>query len=142
MKDPGRQVIGPYEIVAPLGAGGMGEVDRAWDPRLQREVALKMLPDDVARDPERRRRLQDEARAAGALNHPNILAVYDVGSETAYIVTELVDTFPLDPRWRVAARFDALETPTAIRVPDVRGGPSSSRRSERSCYGSRAPSIA
>jgi serine/threonine protein kinase len=93
LTDSSRTLIGPYEIVAPLGAGGMGEVHRAWDPRLQREVALKVLPDDVARDPDRRRRFLDEARAAGALNHPNILAVYDVSLDesTSYIVTELVD---------------------------------------------------
>jgi Tol biopolymer transport system component len=71
----------------------MGEVYRAWDPRLHREVALKILREDVAQDPERRRRFLDEARAAGALNHPNILAVYDVSISdgTPYIVTELVD---------------------------------------------------
>jgi Tol biopolymer transport system component len=71
----------------------MGEVYRARDPRLQRDVALKVLPDDVAHDPERRRRFLDEARAAGALNHPNILAVYDVsiGDGPPYIVTELVE---------------------------------------------------
>lgn len=93
MTDPNRTLIGPYEIVAPLGAGGMGEVYRAWDPRLQREVALKVLPDDVARDPDRRRRFLDEARAAGGLSHPNILAVYDVSLDEggSYIVTELVD---------------------------------------------------
>jgi serine/threonine protein kinase len=88
-----RQRIGPYEIIGSLGAGGMGEVYRAWDPRLNREVALKILPDDVARDRVRRRRFLEEARAAGSLSHPNVLAVYDVsvGTSTAFIVSELLD---------------------------------------------------
>jgi serine/threonine protein kinase len=85
--------LGPYEIVAPLGAGGMGEVYRARDTRLGRDVALKILPPDVANDPMRRQRFELEARAVAALNHPNIVAVYDVGD--GYIVSELVDGEPL-----------------------------------------------
>jgi Tol biopolymer transport system component len=82
--------LGPYEILAPLGAGGMGEVYRARDQRLGREVALKILPSD---DTERLRRFEQEARAASALNHPNILTVYEFGSDrgVAYIATELID---------------------------------------------------
>src|SRR6185503_1275916 len=85
--------LGPYEIVAPLGAGGMGEVYRARDGRLGRDVSVKVLPTQLADDPERRRRFELEARAAGALNHPSVLAVLDVGAEgsTAYLVTELLD---------------------------------------------------
>src|SRR5437868_5661140 len=85
--------LGPYEIVAPLGAGGMGEVYRARDTRLGREIALKVLPDDVAADPARRQRFEQEARAVSALNHPNILSIYDVGSENGvvYMVSELVE---------------------------------------------------
>jgi eukaryotic-like serine/threonine-protein kinase len=88
-----HQRIGPYEIIGPLGAGGMGEVYRARDPRLNREVALKILPGDVARDQGRRRRFLEEARAAGGLSHPNVLAVYDVGvgAGTPFIVSELLD---------------------------------------------------
>jgi serine/threonine protein kinase len=71
--------LGPYEILAPLGAGGMGEVYRARDARLNREVAIKVLPAAFARDPERLRRFQQEAQAVAALNHPNILAVHDFG---------------------------------------------------------------
>jgi serine/threonine protein kinase len=85
--------LGPYEIVAPLGAGGMGEVYRARDTRLRREVALKVLPAAVADDPSRRQRFELEARAVAALNHPNIVAIHDVGAENGvfYIVSELVD---------------------------------------------------
>jgi serine/threonine protein kinase len=75
--------LGPYEIVSPLGAGGMGEVYRAHDSRLDRMVAIKLLPSEYARDPERVRRFEHEARAAAALNHPNILAVYDISIVTA-----------------------------------------------------------
>ena len=85
--------LGPYEILSPLGAGGMGEVYRARDKRLGRDIALKILPPEVANDPLRRQRFELEARAVAALNHPNIVAVYDVGE--GYIVSELVDGPPL-----------------------------------------------
>ena len=85
-------VLGPYVVVAPLGAGGMGEVYRARDERLGREVAIKVLPDSVAADPERLRRFENEARAAAALSHPNVLAVYDVNvSATPCVVFELLE---------------------------------------------------
>ena len=85
--------LGPYEIVTSLGAGGMGEVFRARDSRLSREVALKILPESFAHDAGRRARFKQEARAASALNHPNIISVYDIGEEAdvSYIVTELVE---------------------------------------------------
>jgi non-specific serine/threonine protein kinase len=86
--------LGPYEITGPLGAGGMGEVHRARDARLGRDVAIKILPAEVASDPERRARFEREARAASALNHPNIVTIYDVGSGTdgaLYIAMERVD---------------------------------------------------
>jgi serine/threonine protein kinase len=84
--------FGPYEVVALLGVGGMGEVYRGRDPRLKRDVAIKVLA-HAGTDPVRQRRFTDEAQAASALNHPNILAVYDVGTHdgTPYIVTELVE---------------------------------------------------
>jgi len=90
---PSGSRLDPYEILAPLGAGGMGEVYRARDPRLDREVAVKVLPEAVAADPERLSRFQREAEAAEALNHPNILAVLDVGVQEArpYVVTELLE---------------------------------------------------
>ena len=92
--------LGPYEILSPLGAGGMGEVYRARDLRLGRDVAVKVLPADYATDPERLGRFEQEARAAAALNHPNILAVYDIGTQTGapYLVTELLEGEPLDRR--------------------------------------------
>jgi Tol biopolymer transport system component len=90
--------LGPYEIVSPLGTGGMGAVFRARDPRLARDVAIKILHPERWSDPERRQRFEVEARAASALNHPNILTVYDIGTEgpIAYMVTELVDGQSLD----------------------------------------------
>jgi serine/threonine protein kinase len=85
--------LGPYEIVSPLGAGGMGEVYRAKDPRLGREVAIKVLPASFSADPDRLRRFEQEARAAGILNHPNITAVYDIGTDDGapYVVRELLE---------------------------------------------------
>src|SRR5215467_3256587 len=85
--------LGPYEILAPLGAGGMGEVYRARDSRLRREVAIKVLPPLFAQDADRLRRFEQEARAVGALNHPNILAIYDVGTQdgSPYLVSELLE---------------------------------------------------
>lgn len=85
--------IGPYEIQAPLGAGGMGEVYRALDSRLGRYVALKVLPAYLSNDADRLRRFEQEARATGLLNHPNVLAIYDLGSHNGapYIVSELLE---------------------------------------------------
>jgi Tol biopolymer transport system component len=85
--------LGPYEILAPIGAGGMGEVYRARDPRLGREVAIKVLPPSFSQDADRLRRFEQEARAAGVLNHPNITAVYDIGTheDAPYVVQELLE---------------------------------------------------
>ena len=85
--------LGPYEILTPLGAGGMGEVYRARDSRLGRDVAIKVLPPSFARDRERLQRFEHEARAAGALSHPNVVAVFDVGATDGipYLVSELLE---------------------------------------------------
>src|SRR4249920_866079 len=84
--------LGPYQVISPVGAGGMGEVYRARDPRLGRDVAIKVLPAAFSADADRLRRFDQEARAAAALNHPNILAVYDIGTHdgSPYIVSELL----------------------------------------------------
>jgi eukaryotic-like serine/threonine-protein kinase len=85
--------LGPYEILAPLGAGGMGEVYRARDARLGREVAIKVLPESVAADPDRLARFEREAKAVAALSHPNILAIFDFGTHEgiSYAVMELLE---------------------------------------------------
>jgi len=89
----GGERLGPYEIVGVLGVGGMGEVYRARDTRLGRPVAIKVLPSAVAEDDDRLRRFEQEARAAGALNHPNLIALYDVGrhDRVSYVVCELLE---------------------------------------------------
>jgi len=93
-------MLGPYHIVAKLGEGGMGVVYRAHDATLQRDVALKVLPPELAGEPDRRARLLREARAAASLNHPNVCTVYEVGEADgqAYIAMELVDGQPLSVR--------------------------------------------
>ncbi len=87
------RILGSYELLAPLGAGGMGEVYRARDLRLGRNVAIKLLPNSYRLDPERVRRFEREARAASALNHPNIITIYDIGAcdDGQFIVMELVE---------------------------------------------------
>src|ERR1700687_1526287 len=85
--------LGPYEIQSPLGAGGMGEVYRARDTRLAREVAIKVLPEAFARDADRLQRFEHEARVLSTVNHPNILAIHDVGAQgdLHYLVSELLE---------------------------------------------------
>lgn len=94
--------LGPYEIQAPLGAGGMGEVYRARDSRLNRMVAIKVLPIEFSKDEDRLRRFEQEAHAAAALNHPNIVAIYDVGTkeDAPYLVSELLEGETLRTRLR------------------------------------------
>ena len=131
--------LGSYEIRGPLGAGGMGEVYRAWDARLGREVAVKVLPPSAAADPDRLRRFEQEARAAGALNHPNVLAVYDVGSHESrpYIVSELLEGDTLrgaDPRRRAARRARPSSTRSRSRAaspPRTSAGSSTATSSRR-----------
>src|SRR5580704_12144362 len=114
--------LGPYEILAPIGAGAMGEVYRATDTRLHRDVALKVLPDNFARDAERRQRFEQEARAVAALNHPNIVAIYDVGEN--YFVSELVDGESLRATGPMSARRAielAVQISHGLAAAHVRG---------------------
>src|ERR1700680_2220799 len=106
--------LGPYEILAPLGVGGMGEVYRARDSKLRRDVALKVLPDEFARDPDRMASFRREAELLAALNHPHIVQIYAV--EENALVMELVEgetlkgPLPLDEALRIATQIaDALE---------------------------------
>ncbi|MFI5167068.1 MAG: protein kinase [Thermoanaerobaculales bacterium] len=106
--------LGPYEIVAPIGAGGMGEVYRARDTRLGRDVAIKVLPAEFAEDPERLRRFEREAKATAALSHPNILDVHDVGTfeGVPYLVEELLEGESLKER----IERGALAAPEALGI--------------------------
>lgn len=102
MPIPSGSKLGPYEIISPLGAGGMGEVYRARDPRIGRDVAIKILPSVYSGDPDRLRRFELEARATGVLNHPNILAIHDLGTDggAPYLVSELLEGETLRDRLR------------------------------------------
>src|ERR1700675_1310549 len=122
--------LGPYEIVSSLGAGGMGEVYRARDESLDREVAIKVLPKDLASDPDRLRRFEQEARAAAALNHPNILAVYGFSTtedHAPYLIAELLLGQTLRERLRqgeipVRKTVDfALQTARGLGAAHARG---------------------
>jgi serine/threonine protein kinase len=90
---PSGTKLGPHEIVGAIGAGGMGEVYRAKDTRLGRDEAIKVLPEALAKDADRLRRFEQEARTIAALNHPNILGIHDIGTQdgTPFIVSELLE---------------------------------------------------
>lgn len=119
---PGRR-IGPYEILSAIGAGGMGEVYKARDTRLNRDVALKILPESFANDAERLRRFEQETQAVAALNHPNILAIYDVGTRdnSPFLVSELLDGESL------RTLLDRGPTASYMAPEQVRGGPIDAR---------------
>ena len=108
MQLSGGSHIGSYEIVAPIGAGGMGEVWRARDPRIGRDVAIKILPPSVVSHPDRLERFTDEARAAGTLNHPNLVTIHEFGTHDGapFIVMELLEGESLRER---LASFGAVE---------------------------------
>src|SRR5437660_12826537 len=113
-----RTKLGRYEIRSKIGAGGMGEVYRARDEKLNRDVAIKVLPASLSQDQDRLRRFEQEAQAAGALNHPNILAVYDVGTHDSspYIVSELLEGETLRERLGGTAQPQRKAIDYAIQV--------------------------
>ena len=113
---PGQR-LGAYELIAPIGRGGMGEVWRAFDPALRRHVAIKVLPEEFSRDPDRLRRFTQEAQAVGILNHPNVLAIYSVGEQdqSPYLVTELLEGETLRERLTRGALPEGKALDTAIR---------------------------
>ena len=124
--------LGPYEILAPIGAGGMGEVYRARDGKLKRDVALKVLPETFAHDPERLARFQREAEVLASLNHPNIAQIY--GVEERALVMELVEgespkgPMPFDEAWHIASQIAA-----ALEYAHDKGR--ASRSETRQCEG-------
>src|SRR5256885_10617801 len=112
--------IGSYEIVALLGAGGMGEVYRARDPRIGRDVAVKVLPPDFVRDRDRLARFQQEAQSAGVLNHPNLLTIHELGveDERPYIVSELLEGATLRERLSSGAVPQRKATDYALQLAE------------------------
>jgi serine/threonine protein kinase/dipeptidyl aminopeptidase/acylaminoacyl peptidase len=114
---PGTR-LGPYEIVALIGAGGMGEVYRARDPRIGRDVAIKVLPSELVRDRDRLARFQQEAEAAGMLNHPNLLTIHELGldNEHPYIVSELLEGMTLRERLSAGAIPQRKATDYATQI--------------------------
>ena len=116
---PGTR-LGPYEILAPLGAGGMGEVYRARDPRLDRDIAIKVIPSDFAREPERMRRFEAEARTASRLNHPNVVTIR-IGHEggIAFIAMELVAGESLRERLARGAMAPREALPAAAQIAEA-----------------------
>ena len=117
---PGHR-LGRYEVIAPLGAGGMGEVYRARDTRLERDVAIKILPESVARDPDRLARFDRETKSVAALSHPNILALHDAGTEngTSFAVMELLEGETL--RARIAQGPLSVRRSVDIAIQIARG---------------------
>jgi len=111
--------LGPYEVISPLGAGGMGEVYRAKDTRLERVVAIKVLPDGVTASPHTLERFQREARAASALNHPHICTIYDVGADPPFIAMELLEGETLQQRLRRGPMEVPVLVDTGVAVADA-----------------------
>jgi Tol biopolymer transport system component len=110
--------LGPYEILEKIGAGGMGEVYRARDTRLGRDVAIKVLPEGLTTDPNRLKRFEQEARSAGMLNHPNILAIYDIGTHDGapFVVSELLEGETLRARLDGSALPQRKAVELAIQI--------------------------
>src|SRR5579862_1431714 len=114
----GGEKLGPYEIVSLLGAGGMGEVYKARDGRLDRIVAIKVLPASFSADHDRMQRFAQEARATAALNHSNIVSIYDIGEEKGapYVVTELLEGETLRERLKLGALSSRKAIDYAIQI--------------------------
>src|SRR5580704_17115340 len=112
--------LGPFEILAPLGAGGMGEVYRAWDTRLERTVAIKVLPESVSQKSEQRRRLENEARAISKLSHPNICTLHDISHHQGrdFLVLELVEGKTLRDILKAGSLPVRKAIPIAVQVAD------------------------
>src|SRR5262245_52724697 len=110
--------LGPYEVVGAIGVGGMGEVYRARDTRLNRDVAVKILPEEFLGDRDRLRRFEHEARTAATLSHPNVLVVYDVGSceGIPYVVMELLEGETLAARLKLSALPKEKAVEIAIQI--------------------------
>jgi serine/threonine protein kinase len=132
--------LGPYEVLAPVGAGGMGEVYRARDPRLGREVAIKVLPSDLVANEGRRRRFVQEARAASALSHPHVITIYEIetAADRDFRVMEYVQGKSLDaliPRQGMdvttATAQAALSAPGAIAGTAAYMAPDQANRRNR-----------
>jgi serine/threonine protein kinase len=134
--NPGTR-FGPYEIQSLVGSGGMGEVNRARDTRLDRTVAIKILPAEFAHDPDRLQRFQYEARILSSLNHPNVMAIHDIGNQDGvyYLVSEFLegqtlrqrmDAAPLQQRRLVEY---ALEVAKGLAAAHEKGVTSSPRTS-------------
>ena len=123
--------LGPYEIQSPLGAGGMGEVYRARDTRLDRTVAIKVLPSHLSSDPELKQRMEREAIAISSLNHPHICHLYDIGSQdgTDFLVMEFLDGETLAER----LRRGAVPLPELLKTGMGNGGSTGDGASRRHC---------
>src|SRR5574340_1143095 len=113
--------LGPYEIISPLGKGGMGEVYRGRDTRLDRDVAIKVLPAHLAGDPQLRQRFEREARTVSSLNHPHICSLYDIGREgaTDFLVMEYLEGETLAQRLARGPLPPELLLRTAIEISDA-----------------------
>src|SRR6188472_4187047 len=116
---PPGTTLGPYEVVGLLGSGGMGEVYRARDTRLERVVAIKVLPDGIIASSQTLERFQREARAASALNHPNICTIHDVGTDPPFIAMELLEGETLQQRLGRGLREVPVLVDIAVAVSDA-----------------------
>ncbi len=112
--------LGPYEILAPIGKGGMGEVYKAKDTRLDRTVAIKVLPEHLAESPERKARFEREAKAISQLNHPHICTLYDVGEQDGidFIVVEYIEGETLAERLKKGALKLELAVEHSVQITD------------------------